>query len=73
MTVNDLTKLQISELWAKAAELLAEILDPIPFANQKPEWGEMLEALRQRSKEAIAGSSIFAPKDGFNPARDSLR
>lgn len=67
MTEDEIKKLPINELLAKAAEVIDEILDPIAHADTKPEWTAMLFALRERSKDLDTLPDLFAPKDAFNP------
>jgi hypothetical protein len=69
MPREDFVKLPINELLAKAAEVLDDILEGIPDAKQDPEWGAMLLALRERSKDVFSEGDIFAPKDTFDPGK----
>jgi hypothetical protein len=67
MTHDEIIKLPINQLLAKAAEVIDDILDPIADADTKPEWTAMLLALRERSKDVFGGTDAFAAKDIFDP------
>jgi hypothetical protein len=57
----------VNELLLKAAEALDDAYDKL--SGVTPEQYAFVALLQERSKDAFAGSDIFAPKDAFDPGK----